>query len=505
MKKATILAVAFVFSLITPAAYGQNFGAVLTGAQEPQGGDPDGVGTATVTFNANRTEVTFQISFSAIGTTLTGGHIHRGVFGVNGSVVIGFIASSTTITNGRIFQTVSLNAAEALIANEIIADPAGFYVNLHTPPFGGGAIRGQLSASSTTTFVGDLKAARETPTPGPPGGSGSFTVSLNEARTQVNWAIAVEGIGPDASITLSHIHRGAEGVAGPFVVDFTPTYVNGKASGTVPIDAGLVSEILSNPAGFYVNVHTSAFPGGAVRGQLVASNANNTVYLPVIGRVSNATETFVTDARIFNPSFTETATVMIEFFPGGGSTQFATETIPPRGTAVLNDIVGSLFGTTGIGGARITSSTRVVATSRIFSDRRPTGGGTVGQFFTGVTQPLRRGILTPISHLPAGPGSPTRTNVGLFNQNDVTVAVRLELRDAAGNVAASTLLNLAPRSFRQDAIDTIFSSPGFVLQDGTLTFDASSPIVVYASVVDSVTTDPVGVQPVEDPNEPTAP
>jgi hypothetical protein len=30
----------------------------------------------------------------------------------------------------------------------------------------------------------------------------------------------------------------------------------------------LAAEIQANPRGFYANVHTTAFPGGAVRGQL---------------------------------------------------------------------------------------------------------------------------------------------------------------------------------------------------------------------------------------------
>ena len=40
------------------------------------------------------------------------------------------------------------------------------------------------------------------------------------------------------------------------------------ASDCASAEASLISEIAQNPAGFYVNVHTSDFPGGAVRGQL---------------------------------------------------------------------------------------------------------------------------------------------------------------------------------------------------------------------------------------------
>jgi hypothetical protein len=44
---------------------------------------------------------------------------------------------------------------------------------------------------------------------------------------------------------------------------------SGSASGCVQgVDAGVISDILANPAGFYVNVHNPDFPGGAIRGQL---------------------------------------------------------------------------------------------------------------------------------------------------------------------------------------------------------------------------------------------
>ena len=41
------------------------------------------------------------------------------------------------------------------------------------------------------------------------------------------------------------------------------------AAGAVTVtDPKIAADILANPAGFYVNLHTADFPGGAVRGQL---------------------------------------------------------------------------------------------------------------------------------------------------------------------------------------------------------------------------------------------
>ena len=120
----------------------------------------------------------------------------------------------------------------------------------------------------TATLVG---GAEEVPNPGDADGTGTSTVTLRTGTNQVCWETRVANITLPAA--ASHIHRGAKGVAGPVVVPFTAPDANGMASDCATAEASLISEIAQNPAGFYVNVHTSDFPGGAVRGQLAAGAA----------------------------------------------------------------------------------------------------------------------------------------------------------------------------------------------------------------------------------------
>ncbi len=43
---------------------------------------------------------------------------------------------------------------------------------------------------------------------------------------------------------------------------------NGFSSTCVAVSADLANALRTNPANYYVNVHTTRFPGGEVRGQL---------------------------------------------------------------------------------------------------------------------------------------------------------------------------------------------------------------------------------------------
>jgi hypothetical protein len=111
-----------------------------------------------------------------------------------------------------------------------------------------------------------MNGAAEAPGPGDPDGLGSAAVTVDPAADTVCYALHVVNLG--APPTAAHIHRGAVGVAGPVVVPLT-TPLDGNASGCVTsVETATVTELMRNPEDFYVNVHTSDFPDGAVRGQL---------------------------------------------------------------------------------------------------------------------------------------------------------------------------------------------------------------------------------------------
>ncbi len=112
-----------------------------------------------------------------------------------------------------------------------------------------------------------------------PEGTGSATVSVDTGTNQICWDIKVTGIG---AVAADHIHKGAAGVNGPVVVSF-----NGALAGCATADPALAADIAANPAGYYVNVHTAEFTGGAIRGQLAqpGTGPNEFFTLPTPVRV----------------------------------------------------------------------------------------------------------------------------------------------------------------------------------------------------------------------------
>lgn len=104
----------------------------------------------------------------------------------------------------------------------------------------------------------------EIPGPGNMKGSGQATVWADTVRDQVCYVLGVAGINTP---TAAHIHQGAPGIAGPHVAVLEVSAGN-KTEGCVNASSALVANIADNPETYYVNVHSEAFPDGAIRGQL---------------------------------------------------------------------------------------------------------------------------------------------------------------------------------------------------------------------------------------------
>jgi len=148
----------------TPAApttpTNPTFTATLSPANENPaivGAEAVGSGTATVTMvttkdangNVTAATATFVVNLTGFpaGTPINIAHIHTGAAGVNGGIVVNSLitAGQNVLTTGSgSFTASNLTISPVDVANQILANPAGFYFNVHSTNNPGGVARGQL-------------------------------------------------------------------------------------------------------------------------------------------------------------------------------------------------------------------------------------------------------------------------------------------------------------------------------------------------------------------------
>ena len=311
-RNAALAATCFILSGVANAQTLQSipFRANLSTANEVPPLDLAATGSATVWVHAVRdssgviTEavVDFVVDYSfPAAITVTGLHIHRGIRGQNGPVVLSSgvgagLPEDGTGKAGITRQSAKLDSADAISAiNDMVANPGNFYVNLHTTVNPGGAIRGQVLATKATVILSQLSPANEVPAIAGLTASGFAAVTTLVGRdlagviqsAEATFDVQYTGFAADTEFTGLHIHAGAAGINGPVTVNSmlsgavpaaasgagTLRYVNRMTAPNAATIAALAG-LETSPAGFYVNLHTKVNPGGAIRGQAVAVDAS---------------------------------------------------------------------------------------------------------------------------------------------------------------------------------------------------------------------------------------
>ncbi len=124
------------------------------------------------------------------------------------------------------------------------------------------------------TFTAQLSGNNAVP-PIAGNGTGSATVTIADDGQSVSWDVTYSGL--TGAPGAGHIHFGAADANGPVMIPFATVTATGS-SGTfnaadyaggagLPADwAGALAAIRDGNA--YVNIHTAAYPGGEIRGQL---------------------------------------------------------------------------------------------------------------------------------------------------------------------------------------------------------------------------------------------
>lgn len=134
------------------------------------------------------------------------------------------------------------------------------------------------AGAATKVYSFNLDGMQEVPPVATPA-AGSAQVTVDDVAGTITFALAAFNLQGD--FAAAHIHQAPAGVNGPVVFNLA---ANADAQGAVTIGSFVVpnsyalygadkassfaAAINAAPWNFYLNLHTQAFPGGEIRGQL---------------------------------------------------------------------------------------------------------------------------------------------------------------------------------------------------------------------------------------------
>lgn len=262
--------------------------AQLSGSNEVPAITSMGSGMITATLDGN--ELTVEGSFeglsSPIATDIAGGaHLHTGMAGENGSVIFPLNITADGETAGMFEAssntfTLSDGQVDTLMMR-------GIYVNIHSENFTGGELRGQLLPESDAYYRSNLSGAFEIPS-AKTMASGSLIYELRGDSLFVSGTFSGLMDEFDTSIAGgSHLHIGSAGTNGDVAISLNATVSEDNLSGvyyasdnafelTAEQKTALMNRLV------YANIHTLAYAGGELRGQVVPA-ASTTFFAQLSG------------------------------------------------------------------------------------------------------------------------------------------------------------------------------------------------------------------------------
>jgi uncharacterized protein (TIGR03437 family) len=253
--------------------------------------------------------VIFDVTYTGFPSdaTFTGLHLHFGAAGVTGPVTIDSTLKSPLPggSAGNFHFEVEVDLTRNLAPetlNAVFDNPAAAYINVHTTVNPGGAARAQLRKTDHAVIQVTMTPQEEVATPpvsiAATAPSAVHVFSIRNADGSVANAVVIFDENPrfptGTTFTATHIHDQVAGQNGPVTVDSklssTPILVAdgiGNIFRAVTVTAAgalsSLNDLILAPEKHYLNLHTTQFPGGAVRAQL-----NSAKSAPVITSISAA-------------------------------------------------------------------------------------------------------------------------------------------------------------------------------------------------------------------------
>jgi len=218
-------------------------------------------GTASLQLlSDNSLKYTINVSGLASGDALVAAHIHTGDVITNGGVILDM---KPTFAAGTSSGTVA--SLRTSLVDSLKNDVNELYFNVHSTQVGSGLLRGQLNTKLEMTADVAMNGANEVPTAVTTSATGIALLRLTTNK-KLYAKVTISNLETSDVMNAAHIHTGAAGVNGPVYIGI---YSSTAEFGTVKVltvtDAQLA--VLKTDA-LYVNAHSTAKPGGVVRGQI---------------------------------------------------------------------------------------------------------------------------------------------------------------------------------------------------------------------------------------------
>lgn len=227
-----------------------HFSATMTGANEVPPVTTTATGLGSFVLNYTATKLEYKVLVAGLSGPITAAHLHYGEVGKAGPVIYPLTFTGNTLSGTL---DVSDDFVDSLFNNKV-------YINVHTAANPAGEIRGQLTINSLITFDVEAIGANEVPAKVSPGRA--LAVGwIDGALDTLNYIVMYDSLTP----TAGHFHTGAAGMNGPVTIPFTAVAGSRFFVGRVGLQPDTLANILKG--NIYLNLHTSANPGGEIRGQ----------------------------------------------------------------------------------------------------------------------------------------------------------------------------------------------------------------------------------------------
>jgi hypothetical protein len=235
--------------------------AILDGTQESPAVNTTANGSGSLIVDTGTGAVSGSLTIlSPPATAVTAAHVHDAAAG--NAVIIPLSDSGNGVWSVPATAT-------PLTAAQISSFTAGtLYFNAHTTANAGGEIRGNIN-KATATLYARLDGAQESPAvTTTAAGTGILTV---DASTGVPSGSLTITVAPATTVNAAHVHDAAAGNAVIIPLSNSGGGVWSIPATATPLTAAQISSFIGGK--LYFNAHTTANPGGEIRGNIILTAA----------------------------------------------------------------------------------------------------------------------------------------------------------------------------------------------------------------------------------------